>query len=72
VADLTPRDRHGAAFGVYNGTLGAGALIASILFGYLYEHFGSPVAFMTGAALAAVAAVLLLFIRTDTIKDSDA
>ena len=72
VADLTPRDRHGAAFGVYNGTLGAGALIASILFGYLYEHFGSPVAFMTGAALAAVAAVLLLFIPTDTIKDSHA
>jgi MFS family permease len=72
VADLTPRDRRGAAFGVYNGTLGGGALIASILFGYLYEHFGSPVAFMTGAALAGVAAVLLLFIPTDTIKDSDA
>ena len=72
VADLTPRDRHGAAFGVYNGTLGAGALVASILFGYLYEHFGSPVAFMTGAALAGVAAVLLLFIPTDTIKDSHA
>jgi MFS family permease len=72
VADLTPRDRRAAAFGVYNGTLGGGALIASILFGYLYEHFGSPVAFMTGAALAGVAAVLLLFIPTDTIKDSDA
>ena len=72
VADLTPRARRGAAFGVYNGTLGGGALIASILFGYLYEHFGSPVAFMTGAALAGVAAVLLLFIPTDTIKASDA
>jgi len=43
-----------------------------VLFGELYEHFGAPVAFMTGAALAGVAAVLLLFIRTDTIKDSDA
>jgi len=72
VADLAPRDRHGAAFGVYNGTLGGGALVASILFGYVYEHFGSPVAFMTGAALAGVAAVLLLFIPTDTIKDSHA
>jgi MFS family permease len=72
VADLAPRDRRGAAFGVYNGTLGGGALTASILFGYLYEHFGSPVAFMTGAALAGVAAVLLLLIPTDTIKDSDA
>ena len=57
---------------MYNGTIGAGALIASIVFGYLYEHFGSPVAFMTGAGLAAAAAVLLVLIPTDTIKDSDA
>jgi len=48
------------------------ALIASVLFGELYERFGAPVAFMTGAALAGAAAVLLLLIRTDTIKDSDA
>lgn len=72
VADLTPADRRGAAFGWYNAVTGIGALIASVLFGELYEHFGAPVAFMTGAALAGVAAVLLLFIRTDTIKDSDA
>lgn len=72
VADLTPADTRGAAFGWYNAVTGIGALIASVLFGELYEHFGAPVAFMTGAGLAGVAAVLLLFIRTDTIKDSDA
>jgi MFS family permease len=72
VADLTPMERRGAAFGWYNATTGVGALIASVLFGELYEHLGAPVAFMTGAALAGVAAVLLLFIPTDTIKDSDA
>jgi MFS family permease len=72
VADLTPAQRRGAAFGWYNATTGVGALIASVLFGELYEHLGAPVAFMTGAALAGVAAVLLLFIPTDTIKDSDA
>jgi MFS family permease len=72
IADLTPPARRGAAFGWYNATTGVGALIASVLFGELYEHFGAPVAFMTGAALAGVAAVLLLLIRTDTIKDSDA
>jgi len=71
VADLTPAERRGAAFGWYNATTGIGALIASVLFGELYEHFGAPVAFMTGAALAGVAAVLLVFIPTDTIKDSD-
>ena len=72
IADLTPAARRGAAFGWYNATTGVGALIASVLFGELYEHFGAPVAFMTGAALAGVAAVLLLLIPTDTIKDSDA
>jgi MFS family permease len=72
IADLTPAGRRGAAFGWYNATTGVGALIASVLFGELYEHFGAPVAFTTGAVLAAVAAVLLLFIPTDTIKDSDA
>jgi MFS family permease len=65
VTDLTPSDRRGAAFGVYNGTIGGGALVASILFGYLYEHFGSPVAFGTGATLAAIAAVALAFIPTE-------
>jgi MFS family permease len=72
VADLTPTERRGAAFGWYNAVTGIGTLIASIVFGELYEHFGAPVAFMTGAALAGAAAVLLLLIPTDTIKDSDA
>ncbi len=72
IADLTPMERRGAAFGWYNAVTGSGALIASIVFGELYEHFGPPVAFMTGAALAGAATVLLLLIPTDTIKDSDA
>jgi MFS family permease len=72
IADLTPPARRGAAFGWYNAVTGIGALIASVLFGELYEHFGAPVAFMTGAALAGAAAVLLLLIPTDTIKDSNA
>jgi len=72
VADLTPAERRGAAFGWYNATTGIGALVASILFGYLYDRYGAPAAFITGAALAGIAAVLLLWIPTDTMKDSDA
>ena len=72
VADLTPSERRGAAFGWYNAVTGIGALIASVVFGELYERLGAPVAFMTGAALASAAAVLLLLIPTDRIKDSDA
>jgi MFS family permease len=65
VADLAPVDRRGSAFGFYNAALGVGALLASVVFGVLYERFGHGVAFGTGAALAALAAVLLLLVRTD-------
>jgi MFS family permease len=60
VADLTPALRRGTAFGVYNAVLGAGVLTASVVFGVIYERFGAPAAFGTGAALAGLSAVLLL------------
>jgi MFS family permease len=71
VADLAPVEKHGVAFGLYNTALGVGALTASVVFGLLYERFGAPVAFGTGAALAgAAAALLLLFLPTS--RDPDA
>jgi MFS family permease len=74
VADLTPAQRHGTAFGAYNAALGGGALIASVLFGALYERFSPAIAFSTGAGLAGAAAALLLFIptqRIDSVKIDD-
>ena len=65
VADLTPADRHGTAFGLYNAALGVGTLTASLAFGFLYERFSPATAFTTGAGLAATAAVLLLFVPTN-------
>ena len=64
VADLTPAGKQGTAFGLYNAALGVGALAASVTFGFLYQRFGAAVAFGTGSALAACAAVLLAFVRT--------
>lgn len=64
IADLTPEARRGTAFGVYNAVLGVGTLTASVSFGLIYDHFGAPAAFGTGAGLAALAAVLLLMLRT--------
>jgi MFS family permease len=66
VADLTPVGRQGLAFGLYNAALGIGALVASVAFGVLYERFGPSVAFGSGAALAATAAILLLVMQTHT------
>ncbi len=71
ITDLTPPERRGTAFGFYNATIGVGALIASVLFGYLYEHFGSSTAFTTGAALAGVAAVMLLFVPTAPLSRAE-
>ena len=65
VADVAPVARRGTAFGWYNAALGAGALLASVLFGVLYDRLGHAAAFTTGAALALAAAVLLALIPSD-------
>ena len=57
VADLVPAARRGTAFGWYNLAIGLGALPASILFGALWDRFGSRVAFDFGAALALAASL---------------
>jgi MFS family permease len=63
VADVVPAARRGAAYGWYYLAIGIGALPASLLFGLLWDRYGSPVAFGTGAALALAAAVLLALAR---------
>ena len=66
VADFVPSEYRGTAYGIYHGAIGIAALPASLLFGLLWYYLneiqlglGPRVAFGVGAALAAVAAVLL-------------
>jgi MFS family permease len=59
VAGLATEGRRGAAFGAFHFTIGITALPASLLFGLLWNAYGAPVAFLTGAALALAAALLL-------------
>ncbi len=59
VADLVPADARGRAFGLYNLALGLGALPASLLFGAVWDAWGAPTAFILGASLAALSALLL-------------
>lgn len=62
VADLVPEDRRGAAFGWYNLALGIGALPASLLFGFLWDHWSSTRAFDFGALVALAAAAGLALV----------
>lgn len=61
IADITPKDLHATAYGWLAAVQGFGALAAGVFFGLLWQQFGAPVAFMTGAALALTAAGLLAF-----------
>lgn len=60
VADYTPADRRGAAFGVFHAAVGLAALPASLLFGVFWATLGARAAFSIGAALAVAAALVLL------------
>jgi MFS family permease len=61
VADLTPKESRGTAFGLYHLVIGVGAAPASLMMGLLWDRFGAITALMTGAALS-LAAVFLLMI----------
>ena len=64
VTDLVPSKLRGSAFGWYNGAVGLGALPASVLFGAIWMVAGAHVAFITGAALAIIAGIFLMTIKT--------
>ena len=66
VADLVGDEKRGTAFGLFNFSIGLGALPASIIFGFLYSFFdkkfpgyGGTVAFGFGGTIALISMVLL-------------
>lgn len=59
VSQLTPAHLRGTAFGIVNFAVGLALLPASLLTGILYQHFGAAVAFITCAAIAMLAALIL-------------
>ena len=65
VADLAPAAGRGAAFGLYHMTVGLGALPASLVFGLLWNTWGSAAAFLSGGVLALVAALLLTRLKLE-------
>jgi MFS family permease len=64
VADLAPASLRGTAFGIYNAASGFGSLAASVTFGLVWKAVSPEAAFGVGAALAALATMLLAaFVR---------
>lgn len=59
VAGLAPAALRARAFGSFHFAIGIAALPASLLFGVLWTAYGAPTAFIAGATLALVAALLL-------------
>ncbi len=60
IADIARPEERGGAFGWYNFAIGAGALPASLIFGFVWQKAGAHIAFDMGALIALVASVLLV------------
>lgn len=59
VADTTPSDMKGTAFGVFNLLSGLAMLLASVIAGSLWQYWGASTTFYAGAVIAGVALLLL-------------
>ncbi len=63
VADLVPEHMRATAFGTYNALIGIAALPAGIIFGSLWDMYGSGAAFGYGASLGVVALLAFALFR---------
>ena len=59
VADATPADLRGTAYGFFSLVSGMAMLIASVLAGFLWDQFGASFTFYAGAVFCGVALVEL-------------
>jgi MFS family permease len=59
VADTSPDDLRGTAFGFFNLLSGIALLVASGVAGLLWDRYGAQATFLTGAGLTAAALLLL-------------
>jgi MFS family permease len=63
VAEHSPDELRGSAFGLFNIATGLVLLVASVVAGLLWTAFGSTAPFLAGAAIAAVAAAMVVVAR---------
>lgn len=61
IADVSPADLRGTAYGFFNLACGVALLIASMLAGIVWEQFGAPFTFYVGAMCGACAITLVTY-----------
>ena len=64
VADIAPPELRGTAYGFFNLVSGLALLLASLVAGLLWDGFGAPVTFLTGAVFSGLALALLVLFGT--------
>jgi MFS family permease len=60
VADTTPNDLRGTAYGFFNLASGIAMLIASVMAGLLWDAFGAPATFYAGAMFCMLTLMVLM------------
>ncbi|TCW81169.1 MFS transporter [Burkholderia sp. SRS-46] len=61
VADTAPAEWRGTAFGLFNLAAGLAMLLASVIAGWVWQRFGAPAMFHTGAAIVLVPLAMCAF-----------
>lgn len=60
IADTSPTDLRGTAYGFFNLACGLAMLVASVIAGIVWEQFGAPFTFYVGATCGACAIALVV------------
>lgn len=72
VAESVPASARGRAFGIFAFVTSVTTLLASVLTGELWKHFGPEVPFLLSAALATISALMLLGARLPHTVEGEA
>ncbi len=64
VADHSPADLRGSAYGLFNLATGATLLLASVIAGLAWDGLGADATFLVGAGFAVIALLMLVVFLT--------
>lgn len=72
IAQTSPASLRGTAFGVFNLASGLCMLLASAIAGVLWDRFGAPTMFFTGAGLVILPLVMCWFVPHEPVPTAEA